>query len=79
MVPCVAVGWYRYQISATHVAEPLCQRTIVLTVPQFRYEKTDSVNLRYQNTATGGTKSLILSATVDFDWSDEILTVLLYS
>lgn len=48
MVPFVAVGWYRYQTSATHVAEPLCQRTIVLTVPQFRYEKTDSVNLRYQ-------------------------------
>ena len=79
MVPFVAVGWYWYQTSATHVAEPLCQRTIVLTVPQFRYEKTDSVNLRYQNIATGGTKSPILSATVYFDWSDEILTVLLYS
>lgn len=79
MVPFVAVGWYRYQTSATHVAEPLCQRTIVLTVPQFRYEKTVSVNLRYQNIATGGTKSPILSATVDFDGSDEILTVLLYS
>lgn len=79
MVPFVAVGWYRYQTSATHVAEPLCQRTIVLTVPQFRYERTDSVNLRYQNIATGGTKSLILSDTVDFDRSDEILTVLLYS
>ena len=79
MVPFVAVGWYRYQTSATHVAEPLCQRTIVLTVPQFRYEKTDSVNLRYQNIATGGTKLLILSDTVDFDRSDEILTVLLYS
>ena len=57
----VAVGWYRYQTSATHAAEPLCQRRIVWTVPLFRYEKPDSVNQRYQNTATGGTKSPILS------------------
>lgn len=28
-------------------------------VSHFRYEKFDSVNQRYQNTATGGTKSLI--------------------
>lgn len=28
-------------------------------VPHFRYEKFDSVNQRYQNTAMGGTKSPI--------------------
>ena len=51
-----------YHSSATHAAEPLYQRTIVLAVPLLRYEKSDNVNQRYQNTATGGTKSPILSA-----------------
>ena len=55
-------GILRYHSSATHAAEPLYQRTIVLAVPHLRYEKSDNVNQRYQNTATGGTKSPILSA-----------------
>lgn len=59
--PTAIKGFLRYQTSATHAAEPLCQRTIVLAVPLLRYEKSDNVNQRYQNTATGGTKSPILS------------------
>ena len=51
----------RYHTSATHAAEPLCHRTLSGAVPLNRYEKSDNVNLRYQNTATGGTKSPILS------------------
>ena len=51
----------RYHTSATHAAEPSCQRTLSGAVPLNRYEKSDNVNRRYQNTATGGTKSPILS------------------
>ena len=51
----------RYHTSATPAAEPLCHRTLSGAVPLNRYEKSDNVNLRYQNTATGGTKSPILS------------------
>ena len=53
----------RYHTSATHAAEPLCHRTLSGAVPLNRYEKSDNVNLRYQNTATGGTKSPILSGS----------------
>ena len=52
----------RYHTSATHAAEPSCHRTLSGAVPLNRYEKSDNVNLRYQNTATGGTKSPILSS-----------------
>ena len=58
----IAVGWY--QTSATHAAEQQCQRTIVWAVPLHRYEISDRVNQRYQNSATGGTKSPILSLIV---------------
>lgn len=63
----------RYHTSATHAAEPSCQRTLSGAVPLNRYEKSDNVNRRYQNTATGSTKSPILSErnelakkTIDF-------------
>ena len=51
----------RYHLSATHAAEPPFQRTASGAVPLNRYEKSDNVNWRYQNTDTGGTKSPILS------------------
>ena len=57
---------WRYHTSATHAAEQSCQRTLSGAVPLNRYEKSDNVNLRYQNTATGGTKSPILSTNLMF-------------
>ena len=65
-------GILRYHSSATHAAEPLYQRTIVLAVPHLRYEKSDNVNQRYQNTATGGTKSPILSHEYRYHYENEL-------
>ena len=41
--------YYFYLLtSATHAAEPSCQRTLSGAVPLNRYEKSDNVNRRYQ-------------------------------
>ena len=56
-----AIG--RYHTSATHADRPSFQRTLPEAVPTHRYEKSDSVNQRYHNSATSGTKSPILSPT----------------